>query len=213
VPRSVQLAAERLPFVYRHARSLWEAYSRWRQFVPPDAPYLSTRAKHETLRGEARRYGLRTLVETGTALGETVHALRHDFDAIVSIEIDPELHRRAVARFRTRRNISLYCADSGEGLGDVVANLDEPALFWLDSHVQRPESVQAARPTPIASELRTILAAGLDGHVILVDDARLLTGRGGWPSLDELRALVVELAPDAVFEVRNDIVRMRAARE
>ena len=44
------------------------------------------RIKVRTLREHAQRYGIRTLIETGTLYGDTIWRVRNDFDRIVSIE-------------------------------------------------------------------------------------------------------------------------------
>jgi hypothetical protein len=43
-----------------------------------------------------------------------------------------------------------------------------------------------AADTPISAEINTVLASPIDGHVILVDDARLFDGTHDYPVLDEL---------------------------
>ena len=54
--------------------------------------------------------------------------------------------------------------------------------------------------------MQAILAHPVDGHIILVDDARGFGNLPDYPSLDELRALVATRAPRLTFEVRDDII-------
>jgi hypothetical protein len=49
--------------------------------------------------------------------------------------------------------------DSGGVLAQVVAGLEEPALFWLDAHTSGGNTADAGRDT-IEEELRTIFAGG-----------------------------------------------------
>jgi hypothetical protein len=198
--------ARRLPSAYRLARAIWEHVYRFRQARRHAAPYPTNAAKLRILREHARRYGLANLVESGTALGETAWALRRRFDRVYTIELDPRLCRRARARFARSPNVTVLEGDSGIRLAEVLAELHGPTLFWLDSHVQRAESVRGELPTPAAAELGAIVSRGLDGHVVLIDDARLFSGRDGWPSVEELRSL----AGGARFEVAEDVIRISA---
>jgi hypothetical protein len=43
--------------------------------------------------------------------------------------------------------------------------------------------------------------------VVLIDDARLFVGAGGYPRLERVRELVDELRPGWHFDVADDIVR------
>jgi len=169
---------------------------------------LPAALKHELLRSYGRRFGLRTLVETGTYLGDTVAALRGDFDRIVSVELSEELHRRARRRFAGARGVELVQGDSGVVLPAVLAGIDEPCLFWLDGHYSAGITARGALDSPVVAELEAIFARGIDGHAVLIDDARCFDGSPGWPSLEELRALAVRHDPELVFEVEDDVIRI-----
>jgi hypothetical protein len=147
------------------------------------------RRKRTTLRSYARVHGLRVFVETGTYLGDTASALRSDFDRIVTIELDPVLARWAAGRFHHDPHITVLRGDSGELLPDVLAGLREPALFWLDGHYSGPGTAYGDSPTPVLRELSSIVAHPVDGHVVLIDDARCFGHDTGYPSLDEIEAV------------------------
>jgi hypothetical protein len=72
--------------------------------------FVSHRAKQRTVLACAREAGARVLIETGTYLGEMVAALRSAFDAIYSIELSADLHRRAVQRFADSPHVCLLKA-------------------------------------------------------------------------------------------------------
>ena len=59
-------------------------------------------------------------------------------------------------------------------------------------------------------ELHAILDHDVDGHVLLVDDARYFTGQGDYPSLEALRALVAKRRPRWTLEVADDVIRIHA---
>lgn len=60
------------------------------------APHL---VKQDAVRSYGARFGLKTLVETGTFRGDMVYAMRADFDRIYSIELNGNLAKAAQAPF------------------------------------------------------------------------------------------------------------------
>jgi hypothetical protein len=185
----------------RRKRRAWLAAGR-----PLPVP---SSVKHEILRDHADRYGLHTLVETGTFRGGTIEALRDRFARIYSIELDDALYARARTRFAGVPHVTILHGDSAAMLPTVLAKLREPALFWLDGHYSGPGTAKAAgHETPIMEEIRAVLAHPGAGHVILVDDARVFGTWPDYPSVDEFRQLVTAERPDLDFTVEHDIIRI-----
>lgn len=196
----------------RRAVLRWQA-DKARLPIPPPA------AKRALLRAVGREFGLRTLVETGTAAGETPYALRRDFRRIITIEVDSHLAAAARRRFQPYAHLRVLHGDSGGLLPQVLAELDEPALFWLDGHQMRVPTASGAQPgargervTPVRAELAAILAHPTSDHVVLIDDARLFTGHGDYPTLDEVQQLVRSQRPKWRFEVEDDVIRLLPPR-
>lgn len=184
----------------RNALADWEAAGR-----PLPPPHI---AKQMTLKEYATRYGLKTLVETGTYYGDMVEAMRSSFDVIYSIELSEELHRKAVRRFRRDEHVRLIHGDSGAELARVVRALREPALFWLDGHYSGEETAKGECDTPILAELEHVLTAGEKRHVIIIDDARLFGDEPGYPTVEQLAEFVHSLRPDVDVAVRDDSIRI-----
>ncbi len=166
-------------------------------------------AKREMLARVARRHGLRVFVETGTHRGDTVAALRAEFERLVTIELEQVKVAAARRRFAGDGGVEVLEGDSAQVLPGVVARLDERALFWLDGHYMGPGSGDAARQTPISAEVEAVLRHRIRDHVVLIDDARLFVGSGGYPRLEELRASVAELRPDLLWSVEHDVIRLK----
>jgi hypothetical protein len=164
--------------------------------------------KRRTIRSYASKHGLKVLVETGTFLGETVATLRCKFDRIYSIELSETFYLQAVERFKDAANVHLICGDSGVELGNVLAGLDQPALFWLDGHWCGGTTARGEKNTPILDELTLVLARADKPHVILIDDARQYGKYPGYPSIEELRAFVAARRPELEFSVDDDIIRI-----
>jgi hypothetical protein len=158
-----------------------------------------------------RRFGPRVFVETGTFAGGMIDAVRHSFDRIVSIELDPGWHARAVERFRADAHVTLLQGDSGVRLQEVLDTLTEPALFWLDAHYSGPVTARGVVDSPIVRELTSIRAHQVAGHVVLIDDIRDFQGRDGYPTVDELVRWIRDADPKGVVDVRDDILRWHPA--
>src|ERR1035437_2841357 len=90
--------------------------------------------KKNTLNGYKNKYGLNVLVETGTFMGDTVEYFKDRMKKIISIELAEDLAKRAQKRFENNQNIKIINGDSGKVLKDIVKEINEPILFWLNGH-------------------------------------------------------------------------------
>jgi len=97
-------------------------------------------------------------VETGTYLGEMINAQEGNFDRLLTVELDPELYRKAVRRFRRLAQVSVFQGDSSVELPKMVAAVNEPAIFWLDAHYSKA-SPPAVRLTHLSLRTRVGTAA------------------------------------------------------
>src|SRR2546421_5711071 len=125
----------------------WRRSRGWRQALA---------GRYEVIFEYSRRFGLRTLVETGTLFGDTILATRRHFDRVYSIELSPELHANAKRRLRRFRNVTLLQGDSAEVLPELLEDLEEPCLFWLDAHYSGGVSARGERDSPLRAELAAI---------------------------------------------------------
>lgn len=186
----------------RRQRSELREWERKGRPVPP--PHI---VKQRTLIDYADKYGLRTLVETGTCLGDMVEAMKRRFDRIYSIELSKELYDRARARFAKAHNIELILGDSGKVLESVVKEIDHPALFWLDSHYSAGITARGEKDTPIYEELCHILQANAR-HIIIIDDARCFGADPAYPTMEELCNFVRSKSENAEITVQYDSIRV-----
>jgi hypothetical protein len=170
---------------------------------PPRSPHL---LKQKVVREYGEKYGLKTFVETGTYYGEMVAAMKSHFDRIYSIEYVPGLAERATRKFVRDQHVRIFCGDSRAVIPEILALLNAPALFWLDAGYygwvgKRTDDQR------LSAELDAILSHRYK-HVILLDDARGLTGLDGIPSVDDVRAQVESKFPQRAIEVKYDIMRI-----
>jgi hypothetical protein len=163
--------------------------------------------KQSNIRKYREAYQFKVFVETGTFLGDMVEAQKNRFERLISIELGQELFEKAVLRFQNDPKVTLLQGDSAVLLKEVVADLDEAALFWLDGHFSAGITAKSDKNTPIVEELVTIFGSAVP-HGILIDDARHFTGSDDYPSIDEICLLVKEHAPNRKVEVADDIIRI-----
>lgn len=164
--------------------------------------------KAMTIEEYAVKSNINTLIETGTYLGETVEACLPIFKKIISIELAPELFKNAKAKFANTAKVELYEGDSGEVLQNILPNITEPCLFWLDGHYSEGFTAKGKLNTPIINELNHIFNHQVKSHIILIDDARCFTGEDDYPSIDELQKIVSNHDRNLVFSVKDDIIRI-----
>lgn len=162
---------------------------------PERSPHL---LKQKVVREYGAQFGLKTLVETGTYYGEMVAAMRRHFDRIYSIEFVPELAERAQRKFAGEPHIKIFCGDSRVVMPEVLSLLDGPALFWLDAGYYGWVGRQGDQQR-LSTELEMILSH-LYQHIILLDDARGLTGRDGIPSVGDVKAHLESKFPERRLE-------------
>lgn len=186
-------------FANRH-RHNWEKSGR--PIPPPDV------VKQDVVKEYANRYGLQTLVETGTYLGDMVQEMKHQFDQVYTIELGEQLASQARQRFASDSNVTVIEGDSGAILKTLVPALTKPALFWLDAHYSGGLTARGIINTPILKELSYILTCEAPDHVILVDDARCFGVEEGYPSLELVVRLVAEIAPSYEVSLTHDIIRI-----
>jgi hypothetical protein len=180
-------------------------YWYWRLRGRPErSPHL---LKQRTVLEYAQCYGLRILIETGTYYGEMVAAMKSHFDVIDSVEQDSELAARATRKFARAPHIHILQGDSKLVLPELLSTLKQPALFWLDAGYYGWSGLQGDQQR-LGVELGAILRHPVQGHVILMDDARGLNGKNGAPTVAELTKRIESQFPGRKVEVSCDILRV-----
>lgn len=185
------------------ARRAWEKEGR-----PSPPPHI---VKEELIRDYAKMFKTNVLIETGTYLGDMVHAMRKSFARIISFELDEALAEEARKRFTGENHVEIVQGDSGRLLEQHLANIAEPCLFWLDGHYSGGITAKGSLETPIKNELQHILSHPVAGHVVLIDDARCFTGENDYPTLQELQNFVNERKQGWQFTVEHDVIRIHPA--
>jgi hypothetical protein len=164
--------------------------------------------KQDIVKNYGKLFKLKTLVETGTYLGDMVASMKNHFANVYSIELDYALYTHAKRRFYNSKNVFLFQGDSGKLLPQIIEHVNDPCLFWLDAHYSGGITAKSYLETPIICELEAILDIVDFDYVILIDDARNFTDDNDYPSLEYLIKFVNSKNPELIIEVKNDIIRI-----
>jgi hypothetical protein len=171
---------------------------------PLRSPHL---VKQRAVQEYADRYSLRVLVETGTYYGEMVAAMRQRFDEIFSIEYDHPLAEQAQKKFSRWPHIHILEGDSQKKIPEILATLTKPALFWLDAGYYGWAGLQGDKQR-LTVELDSILQHSIKSHIILMDDARGLSGQNGAPTVEQVKQHIESTFPGRRVSVKHDILRI-----
>ncbi len=171
---------------------------------PAPAPHVY---KQNLIRLFKEKSGYTTLIETGTYCGAMIDAQKNNFEKIISIELNNDLFNIVKKRFQKYKNVVLYQGDSGKILHKIF--LDKPTIFFLDSHYSGGITAKGDKECPIYEEINAIFKTSYLNHILVIDDARCFTGKGDYPSIEELINYIK--ARDARYhvEVKYDIIEVK----
>lgn len=185
----------------RNKRKALDAWIKAGQPLP--TPHV---AKQQIINEYKESSGFKTLIETGTYMGDMVEAQKRNFNKIISIELSQDLFEAAKNRFSKDSHVLIMQGDSGKVLKHAVADLKEPAIFWLDGHYSSGITAKGDKDCPIYEELDAIFSTSIRNHILLIDDARCFNGSGDYPSLEALTSFIDSKNPGYKREVKNDII-------
>lgn len=122
---------------------------------------------------------IKTFVETGTRYGWTLSNIAHLFDSCHSIEINEYwhnttkngLHGPQFPNLSERDNITFHLGDSAIVLPELLDQLQEPLLIFLDAHYMSagPTPVRGVVDVPLYEELDAIVNHPFP-DIVVVDD-------------------------------------------
>jgi len=165
-----------------------------------------------------------TLVETGTASGESIKEASKYFKTCHTIELIPD--RQVVDK--KIKNITWHEGNSLVILPNIVNELVaikdgmqikgedtvyEYVLFFLDSHYSDPvPNTSGIQECPVMQELE-IISKYADSAIIIIDDLRLFIGQPPaplnpqeWPSIQEIFALFNDMFPHSYTTIVDDYI-------
>lgn len=160
------------------------------------------------------QFGIEIFVETGTFEGATAAWAAKHFRRVLTVELSPQLFERAAVRYCDLGNIEFAQGDSATFLREIVDEIDQPAIYWLDAHWcggpaagGTPNSV-----CPLLGELGEINRSG-HANCILIDDARYFLqppdpayDPAVWPNIWQVMRALHGGPHDRFSVVREDVI-------
>lgn len=119
-----------------------------------------------------KQYNIDTFVETGTFKGRTSLWASNHFKKVITIENSRTIFDKTSDKYKHIKNIDFLYGHSKNHLKNIVFNLNEVAIFWLDAHWSGGETYGINDECPLIEEIKIINSTKLN-HIILIDDARL----------------------------------------
>jgi glycosyltransferase involved in cell wall biosynthesis len=170
---------------------------------PAEAPEATAKRAHLLSLFHAR--GHRTLLESGTFVGDTVEYFMPHAARIISVEVEPKLFADAQRKFLGVPNVELVFGDALHLIPGIVDELEDPPLIWLDGHFSEGVTGSGDEIEPAASILASLGAVRTPaGTTIVVDDLRLFGLHPDFPGLDELVQRARQGFPEAQIRVGLD---------
>lgn len=164
--------------------------------------------KQKVITKYAKQYHPAYLVETGTFMGDMVAAQLPFFEKLISIEITPHYYQKCVERFKGEPKVQIIHGDSGTVLRQLISEIKEPILFWLDGHWSGGDTGLGEKQSPIIEEIEAIFKSTVPNPIIIIDDYRLFVGDGEYPDFYELKRMVKKLNPSYSVEVEQDVITL-----
>jgi hypothetical protein len=136
---------------------------------------------------------LTSAVESGTFMAESAIALRGIFGNVWSIELSSQFYEAANARHASD-GLKFIHGASHRVLPDLLREINDSALFWLDGHWSGGDTAGGDRECAVLDEIAAIDAwPHAAGSAVLIDDARLFLGPPpaphkpeDWPNFPEV---------------------------
>jgi hypothetical protein len=167
--------------------------------------------KQQTVIEYIKKYSPNVFIETGTYKGKMVYAVMPYVKKIYTIELSEKHYQKAKRKFYGYPDINVLNGQSGEVLPQVMKDINEPCLFWLDAHYSGGSTAKGDLDTPIMQELDCVLHHSYaKKHVILIDDARCFVGENDYPEIKAFEEYIKKDFPDWIFKVEHDIIRIHA---
>jgi hypothetical protein len=164
----------------------------------------SEHAKRRHLLELFRERGHRTFVESGTYRGDTTAFFVPHADRLITVEVDRRLYQQARDRFGREPKVEVVEGDALVEVPRIVAELDVPALVWLDGHYSGGDTGRGVEVEPALAILDRIGDAAPAGSTIVVDDLRLFGRLPDFPRLEDLIGTAHKAFPRAALRTGLD---------
>lgn len=120
----------------------------------------------------------RTYVETGSYRGFMIENVIDEYESIHSIELSTKWYAYCVFKFQNYKHVKLHLGDSKHLLPEVLKDIREPAVIFLEAHYSGGTTARRDTDTPLLDELEIVRERTYD-DIIIIDDISFLGAKGG----------------------------------
>ena len=155
---------------------------------------------------------VQAFVETGTYKADTALWASSNFDLVYTIELSPHLHEQVSSKYQNYSNIIFLNGNSAEILPKIIAEINQPSIFWLDGHWSGRDTAGEENECPLLQEIEAINHFGYE-KFIFIDDARLFLSppppphnTNHWPTIAEIIKKIEQDVPYSYTVVYKDVI-------
>ena len=109
-------------------------------------------------------------IETGTNHGDTVGNLAPHFTRLLTVEISPDLIKKAHEKHGSNTNITFINGDSMMVLSQVIKDITTPSIILLDAFWSGGDSGRGLKDVPLAEELNQIMTTLKSEAIVIVNN-------------------------------------------
>jgi len=149
-------------------------------------------------------------IETGTYKGGSVElALECEFNKIYTIDISNQHKLECQLKFEEQiknKQVELLFGDTIDVLPSILEKVNEPCLFWLDSHFDMHSDTRGKYDYPILQELEIIKSSKIKNHTIMIDDLRIFKNQTIWGVgiyIEDIEKKLIEINSSYKFYYEN----------
>lgn len=143
-------------------------------------------------------------IESGTHVGGTVQvAIRMGFKKIYTVELARHFYEMAIRNFKQYPSVFPIFGDTAVEIPKILANIDEPCLFWLDGHWSKGDTALGPVEVPLYQELDQIKKHNRNDHTILIDDVRLMGNEWKDISLEGVKNKLLQINKNYKLSFEN----------
>ena len=134
--------------------------------MPLDADFINSLEDYTS-----EKYSV--FIETGTHHGDTVGALASMFTRLFTMELSPDLVKKAHEKHGSNQNITFINGDSMLVFSQILKDINTPSIIFLDAHWDGGDTARGMKDCPLAEELNQIMTALKTEAIVIVNDSRL----------------------------------------
>jgi len=112
-----------------------------------------------------------TFIETGTLNGDTIRTMHGFFAEVHTIEISKQYYNAFLTNHPKYNNVTIHLGDSSKVLPDLLNDISDNTIFWLDGHWSSGDTGRGEKDCPLLDELAAIdTVYSPQKALIIVDD-------------------------------------------